>query len=153
MSLDIKERIAAMGNLFVFEGLVKLYILATDSALLRSKGHVWHTSSMKEGIIPYSGIDTDARWGFSHTKGWVFGYKLHMISSNDSSVIVPLSATDVTTANVYDKTDLFRFDLMSITWNVKETPLHGDRSGVWWSGTVWFEHGQGISTRLSRTKI
>jgi hypothetical protein len=40
MSADIKERIAAMGNLFVFEGLVKPYILATDSALLRSKGHV-----------------------------------------------------------------------------------------------------------------
>lgn len=45
MSIDIKERIAVMGNLFVFEGLVKPYILATDSALLRSKGHVWHTSS------------------------------------------------------------------------------------------------------------
>ena len=86
MSVDIKERIAAMGNLFVFEGLVKPYVLAVDSALLRSKGKVWHTSSMKEGIIPYSGIDTDARWGFSHTKGWVFGYKLHMISSNDSPV-------------------------------------------------------------------
>ena len=40
MSADIKERITAMGNLFVFEGLVKPYILATDSALLRSKGHV-----------------------------------------------------------------------------------------------------------------
>ena len=103
MSVDIKERIAAMGHLFVFEGLVKPYILATDSTLLKSKGHVWHASSMKEGIIPYSGIDSDARWGFSHTKGWVFGYKLHMISSTDSSVIVPLSADDITTANVYDK--------------------------------------------------
>ena len=37
-----------MGNLFVFEGLVKPYILAVDSALLKSKGHVWHTS-------PYEG--------------------------------------------------------------------------------------------------
>jgi hypothetical protein len=110
MSIDIKERIAVMGNLFVFEGLVKPYILATDSALLRSKGHVWHTSSMKEGLIPYSGIDTYARWGFSHTKGWVFGYKLHMLSSTDSSVIVPLLA-DITTANVYDK--LVYTDLIS----------------------------------------
>ena len=57
---------------------------------------------MKEGIVPCSGIDTDARWGFSHTKGWIFGYKLHMVSSTDSSVVVPLSA-DVTTANVSDK--------------------------------------------------
>jgi hypothetical protein len=31
--------------------------------------------------VPRSGIDTDARWGFSHTKGWIFGYKLHLISS------------------------------------------------------------------------
>jgi len=37
-------------------------------------------------------------WGFSHTKGWVFGYKLHIVSSSGSPVIVPLSA-DVTTAN------------------------------------------------------
>jgi hypothetical protein len=27
-----------------------------------------------------SGIDTDARWGFSHGKGWVFGYKLHELN-------------------------------------------------------------------------
>ncbi len=27
-----------MGNLFVFEGLVKPYVLATDRALLKSKG-------------------------------------------------------------------------------------------------------------------
>ena len=57
-----------MGNLFVSEGLVKPYVIAIDSTLLKSKGHVWHASSIKEGIVPYSGIDTDARWGFSHTK-------------------------------------------------------------------------------------
>ena len=68
ISTDIKERISAMGNLFVSEGLVKPYILAIDSTLLKAdKGHVWHVSSMKEGLLPYSGIDTDARWGFSHT--------------------------------------------------------------------------------------
>lgn len=48
-----------MGNLFVSEGLVRPYVVAVDSALLKSKGHVWHASSMKEGIIPYSGIDTE----------------------------------------------------------------------------------------------
>jgi hypothetical protein len=50
MSTDIKERIATMGNLFVFEGLVRPYVVATDSALLKSRGKVWHASSMKEGI-------------------------------------------------------------------------------------------------------
>ena len=102
ISTDIKERITAMGNLFVSEGLVKPYILAIDSTLLKAnKGHVWHASSMKEGILPHSGIDTDARWGFSHTRGWIFGYKLHMVCSTGSSVVVPLTA-DVTTANIPD---------------------------------------------------
>ena len=36
---------------------------------------------MTKEIVPHSGIDTDARWGFSHTKGWIFGYKLHLIST------------------------------------------------------------------------
>ena len=79
ISTDIKERISTIGDLFVFEELVKPYVIAVDSAHLKSKGKVWHTSSMKEGIVPCSGIDTDARWGYSHTKGWIFGYKLHMI--------------------------------------------------------------------------
>lgn len=101
ISTDIKERITTMGNLFVLQDMVKPYILAVDSTLLKAnKGHVWHNSSMKEGVVPRSGIDTDARWGFSHTKGWIFGYKLHMVSSTDS-IVVPLSA-DVTTANIPD---------------------------------------------------
>jgi hypothetical protein len=105
MSTDIKERITIMGNQFVSEHLAKPYVAVMDSALLKSNGHaIWHASSMKEGIIPRSGIDTDARWDRSHTKeGWIFGYKLHMICSTDpSSTIIPLSA-DVTTANISDK--------------------------------------------------
>ena len=66
-----------MGHLFVSEDLVNPHILATDSTLIKAnKGHVWHKSSMEKGIVPSSGIDTDAKWGFSHTKGWIFGYKL-----------------------------------------------------------------------------
>jgi hypothetical protein len=100
ISTDIKERITAIGNWFVLQDMVNPYILAVDSTLLRSKGKVWHKSSMEKGIVPRSGIDTDARWGFSYTRGWIFGYKLHMICSTDS-LIVPLTA-DVTTANMSD---------------------------------------------------
>ena len=78
--------------------MINLYIVAIDSTLLKAKGHIWHKSSMNKGIIPRSGIDTDASWGFSHTKGWTFGYKLHLISSTGST-IVPLPA-DFTTANI-----------------------------------------------------
>ena len=102
VSMDIKERITTMGCLFVSEGLVKPHVLAIDSTLVKAKGHVWHKSSMTKGLVPRPGIDTDARWGYSHTKGWIFGYKLHMVCSTDSSsVVVPLSA-DFTTANVQD---------------------------------------------------
>ena len=104
ISTDVKERISAMGHLFVTEGLADPTITAIDSTLLKAKGHVWHKSSMKKGVVPRSGIDTDARWGYSHTKGWIFGYKLHLTSTTAAAagdLIVPLTA-DVTTANVQD---------------------------------------------------
>jgi hypothetical protein len=100
ISTDIKERIVVITNHFIHEGMIDPYIVAIDSTLLKAKGHIWHKSSMKKDIVPRSGIDTDARWGFSHTKGWIFGYKLHLISSTGST-IVPLAA-DFTTANVQD---------------------------------------------------
>ena len=100
ISTDIKGMISAMGNLFVKERLADPTITAIDSTLIKAKGHLWHTSSMKKGVVPRSGIDTDARWGYSHTKGWVFGYKLHL-TSTAGHLTVPLTA-DVTTANVQD---------------------------------------------------
>jgi hypothetical protein len=74
-----------MGYLFVTGGLVDLSITAIDSTLLKAKGSVWHKSSMEKGVLPLSaGIDTDARWGYSHTKRWIFGYKLHLQQQQDS---------------------------------------------------------------------
>ncbi len=101
ISVDIKNRITAMGKLFVRDKIIDPYILSTDSTLVKAKGFVWHKSSMEEGVVPRSGIDTNARWGFSHTKGWIFGYKLHLISTCTGSIIVPLSV-DFTTANIPD---------------------------------------------------
>ena len=91
ISIDIKERIAAMASLFVKKRLVDPYVVSVDITLLKAKGHVWHKSSMIKGIVPRSGIDTDARWGFSHTKGWIFGYKLHITSSTCFSYITIIS--------------------------------------------------------------
>ena len=100
ISTDIKERISTMGYLFVIEVWYDPSITAIDSTLIKAKGHVWHKSSMEKGIVPCPGIDTDARWGYSHTKGWIFGYKLHLTSTT-GDLIVPLTA-DVTTANIQD---------------------------------------------------
>jgi hypothetical protein len=100
ISIDIKERISTMGYLFVSERLVEPSITAIDSTLLKAKGPVWHKSSMKKGVVPHPGIDTSARWGYSHTKGWVFGYKLHLTCTT-GELVVPLTA-DVNTANIQD---------------------------------------------------
>jgi hypothetical protein len=100
ISTDIKERISTMGYLFPAEGLVDLSIIAIDSTLMKAKGSIWHKSSMEKGIVPCPGIDTDAKWGYSHTKGWIFGYKLHLTCTTGKTM-VPLTA-DVTTANVPD---------------------------------------------------
>ena len=54
-----------MAVLFVKEKFVDPYIIATDSTLLRAKGHLWHKSSMIKGVVSRSGIDTGARWGFN----------------------------------------------------------------------------------------
>ena len=47
--------------------MIDPYIVAIDSTLLRAKGDLWHKSSMIERVVPCSGIDTDARWGFSQS--------------------------------------------------------------------------------------
>ncbi|MGB9169412.1 MAG: transposase [Nitrososphaeraceae archaeon] len=101
ISNDIKNRITTVGELFVRDKIIDTSILSADSTLIKARGYVWHKSSMEEGVVPHSGIDTDAMWGFSHTKGWIFGYKLHLISTSTGSIIVPLAA-DFTTANIPD---------------------------------------------------
>ncbi|MER5174579.1 MAG: transposase [Candidatus Nitrosocosmicus sp.] len=43
--------------------------------------------------------------GHSHTKGWIFGYKLHLTSTTTAAagyLVVPLTAADVTTSNIQD---------------------------------------------------
>ena len=62
LSRDIKNRINTMGELFVHDKIIDPSVLSTDSTLITAKGYVWHKSSMDKGVVPRSGIDTDARW-------------------------------------------------------------------------------------------
>ncbi len=90
-----------MGHLFCNRRISRSFYNSNRQYSFKAKGSVWHKSSiMEKGIVPCSGIDTDARWGYSHTKGWIFGYKLHLTSTT-GEIVVPLTA-DVTTANVQD---------------------------------------------------
>jgi hypothetical protein len=104
--LPIQNIVSSMGLRFFRENLAESHVGAVDSAIVSCK-KVWHKSDMKKNRIPVSGIDTDARWGFSKSKGWVFGYKLHMCCST-GKVSVPLTAT-VSTANIYDP---HRYDVL-----------------------------------------
>ena len=101
ISNDIKNRVTTMGELFVHDKIINPSVLSTDSTLIKAKGHLWHKSSMKKKVVQrLSGIDTDARWGFSHQRvGYLdttaYGSKYRFSAS------APLSA-DFTTANIPD---------------------------------------------------
>ncbi|MBI5145851.1 MAG: transposase, partial [Thaumarchaeota archaeon] len=97
--IPVQNIITSMGLLFIKQGFVEDGVAAVDSAMVRCK-KVWHKSDMQKGRIPISGIDTDARWGYSKAKGWIFGYKMH-VSCSTGKIVVPLTA-DTSTANVYD---------------------------------------------------
>ncbi len=100
-SIPIQDMIATMGRKFMMDELAHGTIVAVDSTLIHAANRrIWHKKDIMQNTIPRPGIDTDARWGFTRTKGWIFGYKLHLVSST-GSLVVPLSA-DFTTANVPD---------------------------------------------------
>ena len=126
--LPISDIIGSMGNLFLSEGIVENKSASVDSSMLKAAGPVWHKSDIKKNRLPIAGIDTDAKWGFSNSKGWIFGYKLHM-SCSTGKLVVPLSA-DITTANVhdskpYDKLIDFLAGLMD---NILADPAYDDGS-------------------------
>ncbi len=94
--------------------------------MLKAAGPVWHKSDIKKNRLPISGIDTDAKWGFSKSKGWVFGYKLHM-SCSVGKFIVPLSAC-TSTANVDDSQKFQELkshyqDYSKIFWQILHTMM------------------------------
>ena len=127
-NLPISEIISTMGNLFLSEKLVDDTSASVDSSMLKASGPVWHKSNMKQNHLPIAGIDTDAKWGFSKSKGWVFGYKLHM-SCSTGNLIVPLSAC-VSTANVHDSKSYGKLidSLAGLMNNILCDPAYDDGS-------------------------
>jgi Transposase DDE domain len=73
---------------------------AIDSTVLRARGGVWHKKDREAGIVPHTSIDTEAHWTKSGWHGWVYGWKLHLITTV-AAVWIPLAA-DLTAANVAD---------------------------------------------------
>jgi len=76
--------------------------VAIDSTVLRSRGAVWHQKHRQKGEVPHTLIDTEAHWTKSGWHGWVYGWKLHLVSVV-AGVWFPLAAL-LTPANVADNT-------------------------------------------------
>src|SRR5438874_3265263 len=80
---------------------------AIDSTPLRARGGVWHQKDRKAGTVPHTSIDTEAHWTKSGWHGWVYGWKLHLITTV-AAVWIPLAAVwiplaaELTPANVAD---------------------------------------------------
>jgi hypothetical protein len=73
---------------------------AIDSTVLRAAGGVWHKKDREQGVVPHTSIDTEAAWTKSGWHGWVYGWKLHLISAV-ATVWIPLAAL-LTPANTAD---------------------------------------------------
>jgi hypothetical protein len=73
---------------------------AIDSTVLRAAGGVWHKKDREQGVVPHTSIDTEATWTKSGWHGWVYGWKLHLISAV-ATVWIPLAAL-LTPANTAD---------------------------------------------------
>ncbi len=77
--------------------------VAADSTVLRAKGGVWHRKHREKGEVPHTSIDTEAHWTKSGWHGWVYGWKLHLITVV-ADVWIPLAA-ELTPANHDDGTE------------------------------------------------
>ena len=74
--------------------------VAVDSTVLRARGGVWHKRDREAGVVPHTSIDTEAHWTKSGWHGWVYGWKLHLVSTV-AAVWIPLAA-ELTAANAAD---------------------------------------------------
>ena len=74
--------------------------VAIDSTVLHARGGVWHVKHRAAGLIPHTSIDTEANWTKSGWHGWVYGWKLHLVSTV-AGVWIPLAA-ELTPANAAD---------------------------------------------------
>jgi hypothetical protein len=102
----LREIIQRLGDYYCSMMKDEILFAAEDSTSLKSKGPLWHKKYRRQGIIPYNlrGVDKDSKWGFSTSKGFYQGYKLHLnavFDKNNELIPFPVDAV-LTTANVSD---------------------------------------------------
>jgi Transposase DDE domain len=99
----LPAQIGALGRCLV--ALVQPWVehgraAAVDSTALRARGGVWHKKDRAAGVVPHTSIDTQAGWTKSGWHGWVYGWKLHLVTTV-AAVWIPLAAK-LTPANTAD---------------------------------------------------
>ncbi len=100
----VKEQVQYMGNKLVSRKIASSNMCSVDSTMHSACGNIWHKKHKKVNFIPprLRNIDKDADWGKSEYKGWVFGYKTHLVSTSSfHKTPVPLSC-EITPANNSD---------------------------------------------------
>jgi len=90
------RHLVALIQPFVQEGRAA----AIDSTTLQARGGVWHKKDRDQGKVPHTRIDTQAHWTKSGWHGWVYGWKLHLVTTV-AGVWIPLAAR-LTPANRAD---------------------------------------------------
>jgi hypothetical protein len=110
--------------------------VAIDSTILRARGEVWHQKHREKGEVLHTSIDTKAHWTKSGWHGWVYGWKLHVVSVA-AAVWFPLAAV-LTPANVADSEPApnllrevpadVRFILGDIHYNTLDLHEHCDQA-------------------------
>jgi len=74
--------------------------VAVDSTVLRARGGVWPRKHREVGEVPHTSIDTETHWTTSGWQGWVYGWKLHLVTAV-AAAWLPLAAA-LTPANTAD---------------------------------------------------
>src|SRR4051794_29968928 len=76
------------------------HAVAIDSTVLHARGGVWHKKHRDAGVVPHTSIDTEAGWTKSGWHGWVYGWKLPLVTTV-AAAWIPLAA-ELTPANTAD---------------------------------------------------
>lgn len=97
--------------------------LNEDQSLFKAEGSVWHQSDRQAGRIPEKlrHLDTDATWKKSAYQGWVYGYGLHLTTTQFGFPVL----IEVETASFSEKEALERKEA-TLLKQIKPDTVCGD---------------------------
>lgn len=97
--------------------------LNEDQSLFKAEGSVWHQSDRQAGRIPEKlrHLDTDATWSKSGYQGWVYGYGIHLTTTQAGFPVL----MEVETASFPEQAALERKEALLLK-HIKPDTLCGD---------------------------